>query len=519
MAWGFFGGEQRSGNSSDSRFNYGKGINGVDAPPNLWDQSGEAKQNLLAGLQGNRPIISQNDYSGNAQAYGQTGLAAQMQALEMFRNNANGTGGPSLAQQMLAQQSGQIQRGNMAMMQGARGGNIAGAYSQALGANSGQQAGLAQQAAVMRAQEQLAAQQAYAGMANQMAGQGLAYDQLGLQNALGQDQNSLGWYSAKRGLDMQASQNRFNRNMQIGGMVLGGVSALGQLAGGAAMSDVRAKEDLRPISALDAAAEVQPLAYRYKPGMGQPEGQQIGVSAQQLAGTSLGSTLVGQDQNGMLNVDGGRAGIAALAASGENARRLRMLEQQLAGQTSDGGSMAQRYGTREEGMANTRRAQQLSDEIASERGRAQVDRAQYGGQSRFAAAQVPLAMRRGGFERGNINLYNQPEVRNPDGSISTVDSASYNLGGRETLLPSVTPDGRHLQSDEDILAEYRRTGRHLGQFATPDAASSYARELHDAYANGAFRPKSDPFAPNTVGPNTTQGIAGLRSRYFPELAR
>lgn len=85
------------------------------------------------------------------------------------------------------------------------------------------------------------------------------------------------------------------------------------------------------------------------------------------------------------------------------------------------------------------------------------------------------------------------------------------------LLPSVTPDGRHLASDDDIINEYRRTGRHLGSFGSPEAASSYAQELHDAYARGAFRSQSDPFAPNTVGPNTTQGLAGLRARYFPEL--
>jgi hypothetical protein len=352
---------------------YGWGRNGVDAPPNLWDQSGEAKQNLLAGLQGSRPVISQNDYAGNAQQYGQMGLAGQQNAMNMFAAQAAGQG-PSLGRQLLVQGTEQNNRAALGLMGQARGGNLAGAYSQALGAQSGANANLQQQAAGVGLQEQLAGQQAYAGMANQMAGQGLAYDQLGLQNALGQDQNSLGWYSAKRGMDMQASQNRFNRNMQIGGMVLGGVSALGQMVGGAA-SDVRAKEDMQPVSAADAAAQVQPLAYRYKPGMGLPEGQQIGVSAQQLAGTPLGSTLVGQGPDGMLRVDGGRAGIAGLAASGENARRIRMLEQKLA-MASGEGSDEQRYGTREEGMENERKGQALSDDIAAQRGLASVRRDQ-----------------------------------------------------------------------------------------------------------------------------------------------
>jgi len=392
----------------------------VSASPNLWDQGADAKQNMLKGLGSNRPMIGQNNYAGNAQAYGQTGLAGQMQAMEMFRNNANGTGGPSLAQLQMQQGMEQSQRGAMGLMGQTRGGNLAGAYSQALGAQSGAMANTNQQAGMLRAQEQLAAQQAYAGMSNQMAGQGLAYDQLNLQNALGQDQNSLGWYSAKRGMDLQ--QTQANRGFYTD-LIKTGMGVVGDVAKMGAMSDVRAKEDMQPYDPAAAAAEVQPLAYRYKPGMGQPEGQQLGVSAQQLAGTSLGSTLVQQGPDGMLNIDGGRAGIAALAASGENSRRLRMMEQQLA-QGSEGGSMAQRYGTRDEGMANERRAQMLSDDISAQRGLASVRR-----------DQPP-----------EYDFSGSPQMRR---------------GGAQTI---------------------------------------------------------DPFSQSTVGPNTTQGLAGLRARYFPELA-
>lgn len=91
------------------------------------------------------------------------------------------------------------------------------------------------------------------------------------------------------------------------------------------------------------------------------------------------------------------------------------------------------------------------------------------------------------IEPGNVNLYQQPEVKNPDGSISTVDSSSYNIDGVETLLPSVTPDGRHLINQNDILNEYRKTGRHLGKFQTPEAASTYAEQLHNDYAAGKYK--------------------------------
>ena len=43
---------------------------------------------------------------------------------------------------------------------------------------------------------------------------------------------------------------------------------------------------------------------------------------------------------------------------------------------------------------------------------------------------------------GNVDLYGQPEVPNPDGTTSTVDSIGVNIDNLEYLLPTVTPDGR-----------------------------------------------------------------------------
>lgn len=91
------------------------------------------------------------------------------------------------------------------------------------------------------------------------------------------------------------------------------------------------------------------------------------------------------------------------------------------------------------------------------------------------------------LEPGNVDLFKQPKVANADGTSSTVDSRSFTIDGREVLLPSVTPDGRHLQSDDDILAEYEKTGRHLGIFDTPERATAYAEQLHNDYAAGKYR--------------------------------
>lgn len=92
-------------------------------------------------------------------------------------------------------------------------------------------------------------------------------------------------------------------------------------------------------------------------------------------------------------------------------------------------------------------------------------------------------------EVGNIDLFKQPVVQNADGSTSTVDSFSVNLEGQETLLPTVTPDGRHLSQDAAV-AEYQKTGRHLGKFDSPQAATAYAQQLHEDYAAGKYTPQT-----------------------------
>lgn len=112
-----------------------------------------------------------------------------------------------------------------------------------------------------------------------------------------------------------------------------------------------------------------------------------------------------------------------------------------------------------------------------------ADTAQYDGQA-------PAA---GLVEPGNIDLAQRPIVNNPDGTYSTVRSASFNLDGVEVLLPTISDDGRPL-SNQEAVQLYRRTGRHLGKFSSPEAATAYAQRLHEQQA-AAYDSKAGQSAP------------------------
>ncbi len=78
--------------------------------------------------------------------------------------------------------------------------------------------------------------------------------------------------------------------------------------------------------------------------------------------------------------------------------------------------------------------------------------------------------------RGNIDLDTRPMVRNGN-AISTVRSMSIEVDGKEVLIPTVSDDGR-IMSDDEAIATFFRTGKHLGIFGSPDEATAYAERLH-----------------------------------------
>lgn len=123
---------------------------------------------------------------------------------------------------------------------------------------------------------------------------------------------------------------------------------------------------------------------------------------------------------------------------------------------------------------------------------------------------VPESNGLGQYGQGNIDLYARPQVKNADGSISTVRSMSFNDGRNEVLIPTVSDDGR-IMSNEEAIQNYYKTGKYLGKFNTPEEANAYAQQLHneqDAYYNKSDNQQS---VQNTLMPQPTDYVQQIMS--------
>jgi hypothetical protein len=117
-----------------------------------------------------------------------------------------------------------------------------------------------------------------------------------------------------------------------------------------------------------------------------------------------------------------------------------------------------------------------------------------------------------GMERpGNVDIANRPIIKNPDGSSSTVFSMSFDVDGKEVLVPGVG-DGKTYPlrklTTQEALDQYKKTGKQLGVFNSPKEADAYAEKLHEDQAKQAYKKASStPYADKFLGsqPATISG--------------
>ena len=118
------------------------------------------------------------------------------------------------------------------------------------------------------------------------------------------------------------------------------------------------------------------------------------------------------------------------------------------------------------------------------------------------------------IEKTNIDMSARPEVRNPDGSISTVDTVGFTEDdGTVVNIPTVTDDGRHLVGPDGkpdmkaAVGEYRRTGKHLGKFNDVGMANRAAEAMHELEAERTA-PTFQQEQPASQGPPRDPRIPG-----------
>lgn len=88
----------------------------------------------------------------------------------------------------------------------------------------------------------------------------------------------------------------------------------------------------------------------------------------------------------------------------------------------------------------------------------------------------------GQVKSGNIDVNNRPVVKNKDGSISTVRTISVGFDDGVYNIPTVSADGSRILSDEEAIAQFKKTGKHLGVFDDDTDAEAAAQKLHESQA-------------------------------------
>jgi hypothetical protein len=291
--------------------------------------------NAAGGRQGQSVTGAQIDQSQQGQFRGQ-----QFDLASALRDRAMGTGGPSAAEMQLRRTTDQNIQAQASAAASGRGGQSALSQYNLANRAAATQQDAAGQAATLRANEQIAAQQSLGALLAQ--GRGADIELASGQAGLNQQANLANQQAAMTQMGLNDAQQRallelmygVDRSNQAGtitaeqinagiignnaaaqaamqGQVLGTV---GQ-AGGLLASDERLKKDVRlSPEAIDAfMASLDPYTFSYKDPF-EGVGERFGILAQDAEGSPMGDKLVSHRPDGMKGLDKDKT-IGALLAS------------------------------------------------------------------------------------------------------------------------------------------------------------------------------------------------------------
>lgn len=293
----------------------------------------------------------------------------QQSFADMLAQQAAGNG-PSVAQNQL--RMGQEAAAKQAMALAASNPGVSPGMALRMAQNQASDQALAvnQQAAALRAQEQLGAQAQLGQTLQGMRGQDIAQEQAaaghGAQQAAGQfqaamqneavqnqliqyytelgydvdaaaaqaqmalEQARLQQYLGEQGISVQQGQLDLMRRGQNMGIVGGAIGALGALGAGALQwSDRRTKQDIKPATkeALEMLDKLEPSSWKYKDKK-HGEGEWSGVMAQDLARSKMGRSML-IEKDGYMAIDSKKALSAALSALAAMRQREKMMEKKI----------------------------------------------------------------------------------------------------------------------------------------------------------------------------------------------
>ena len=79
------------------------------------------------------------------------------------------------------------------------------------------------------------------------------------------------------------------------------------------------------------------------------------------------------------------------------------------------------------------------------------------------------------MKAGNLDPFNRPILKGPDGSIMTTKSISIGTPQGEVVIPTIV-NGKQL-TNREAIEEYKKNGKHFGIFDSPENAELFARQL------------------------------------------